>query len=248
MAETKVSLEALNGLYRKSIGEANAAPFSPNNIDYDTSYRGSKADRVPFKISTVDQYKSIYFWVNPSECSWRIPLRTTIEQVQGGAVHHEWDAIDLNNKSKFDQPTINFSFQAGNIAPYGTTDVSNTIDNFDVGKTQDRTGAVGNLTRKNIPILPAGLGNFYDFLDLLNQPNITKTGAVNYVVIDYVSLMLPSLKLQGFFTSDGVQWSDSADNPQGITSWGASFVVFQSEPALYQGDLLRQMFSNNIHV
>lgn len=210
------------------------AGANPTNSEYDAPYRGKKNERNAFFISTIEDIgkSGIEFWINPSECSWRVPLRTTIEAIQGGAVHHEWDAIGigLQNPQKFDQPVVNFTFQSGNIAPYSWLDVA-----------QEATAPSRGI--------PKGLGNFYDFLNLLNQPNITTTGEPNYVTIQYKSLMMPNIMLMGFFTQEGVQWTDNAENPNGISTWGASFVVFSSYPSLYENGLLRdwynEMFAGN---
>ena len=195
---------------------------------YDAPYRGVKATRTPFRLSTTQGDISFEFWINPSECSWRLPLRTTIEQIQGGAVHHEWDATGINNQTpqKFDQAILNFTFQAGNVAPRSWMDV---------------TQVFGEQAQ---PVIPNGLANFYDFLALLNAPNITSDGRPNYVIIQYSSLMMPSIMLEGFFTQEGVQWTDNADNPNSISSWGASFVVFRSRPELFQNQMLRDVYVN----
>jgi hypothetical protein len=71
---------------------------------------------------------------------------------------------------------------------------------------------------------------------LLDQPDMTTTGAPNFINILYASPVFGrrGLWLQGFFTEEGVSWTDSADNPNTITSWGASFMVFNSQPSLAQ--------------
>lgn len=207
------------------------AEENSNGQVYDESYRGSKADRKPFHFTTSQGDVSFSLWINPSECSWRVPLRVSIEQIQGGAVHHEWDSTGIGGQQpkKLDQATINFTFQSGNLIPRGHMDVSS----FDVS-----TGAPG----LDQPMLPAGLGNFYDFINLLNQPNLTSDGLPNYVVIDYISMIFPSMRLKGFFSQEGVQWNDSSDNPLGITSWGATFVVFESSPELFDRGALTSVY------
>lgn len=235
------------------------APQDPNSPvpgvikqEYDAPYRGLKNQRTPFLFSTVQGDVQFSFWINPSECSWRIPLRTTIEQIQGGAVHHEWDStgVGIQNPQKFDQPIINFTFQSGNVAPQSWLDVSQlTFVGPPVTPPQ---------------VIPPGLANFYDFLALLNQPNITsdrtetrtnvttgevtqervRGGDANYVIIQYHSLMMPLMVLQGFFTQEGVQWTDNSENPNGISTWGASFVVFSSTPSLFDRGALRDVYSS----
>jgi len=187
-----------------------------------------------FKIYTtaeqaVKAEPGIWFKVNPSECTWRVPLRTTLEQVPGGVIHHEWPSIGLgSNQSpqKFEQPVINFSFQAGNIIPYSDRERPSVKNPINVADAK----------------VPLGLGNFYDFLNLLNQPDINSNGSANYVIIEYVSMIFPSLTLQGYFSQEGVQWSDQADNPLGVGNWGASFIMFNSKPSIFSRNELNNSY------
>lgn len=160
------------------------------------------------------------WWVNPSECQWKMATRTTIEKISGGIVHHEWPQTGMNGSngsfagSRYDQPMLSLSFQTGIIVPGGYNDILS-----------------GN---ENPTTPPDGLGNFFDFLELLDQPDVTKSGAPNYINIIYASPIFGQrgIWLQGFFTEEGVSWTDTAENPNQITSWGASFMVFNSQPRL----------------
>lgn len=208
-----------------NIGSPSNLSKDGKNTAYDLQYRGNAAKgRVPVMMSTRTSNNPIKFWVNPNECSWRIATRTTIEQIQGGAVHHEWRSVGVGSQkaSKFDQPVVNFSFQSGLILPNGTNDTGdNSTDEEEVAP---------------------GLANFYDFLELLNQPTVTTNGQPNYVTIHYVSSIFPSLSLKGYFSAEGVQWSDTADNPNMVVGWGASFVVFSSNPDLFDAGSLKTAF------
>lgn len=201
-----------------------------NLQQFDLSYRGKSAgQRVAFRMTTTDKPAgAIYFWVNPAQCQWRVATRTHIEKIQGGVVHHEFASMGIGHQvpQVIDQPVINFSFQSGLISPNGTNDGNNFDDIEDS--------------------VPQGLGNFYDFVELLNQPNVTSGGFPNYVLIDYVSLMFPSLHLEGFFTEEGVQWDDSSDNPNHIGNWGASFMVFASQPDITQSEDLKNIWISTI--
>lgn len=176
-----------------------------------------------FKFASGLPY--MQWWVNPSECQWKMGTRTTIEKISGGCVHHEWPQTGMfggNSSfkgSRFDQPMLSFSFQSGIITPGGYHDIMEGGD----PSTQP----------------PPGLGNFFDFLYVLDQPDVTPDGAPNYINIVYVTPIFGQrgIWLQGFFTEDGVTWTDSAENPNQITSWGASFMVFNSQPSF--GQLLK---------
>lgn len=211
---------------------------------YNQEFRGKKGGqgRKPFKIFTEGERSLVakdyaggdfgtWFWVNPSECSWRVPLRTTMEQIPGGVIHHEWPAIGIGKQAaqKFDQPVINFTFQSGNLIPGGDNERPDPFAFSDPAK-----------------IIPPGLGNFYDFINILNQPDINPDGSPNFVVIEYVSMIFPSLTLYGFFSQEGVQWSDQADNPLSIPNWGASFVVFRSTPTLFDRSGLDSVYLQSI--
>jgi hypothetical protein len=125
-------------------------------------------------------------------------------------------------RGKIKQIILSITFQSGNIVPYGYDDVSD------------------NVTKE----IPVGLGNFYDFIEILNQPAANEQGKPNYVRILHNSPIYPRLQLMGFFSAEGVQWTDSAENPYQINSWGASFIVFGSNPAIDSPVRLRQHFEN----
>ena len=201
--------------------------FNRGRDEIDSIYhRGAGQEkRLPFTIATEDNIKdTISFWINPMESQWRIATRTTIEQIAGGAIHHEWQAtgIGMQEATKFDQPVLTLSFQTGIITPNAYEDVRYGVE------------------RKNY--VPSTLGNFYDFLGILNAPNIRTNGLPNYVNMFYTSATFPGIWLRGFFSAEGVQWTDSGENPYSIQGWGASFVVFRSDPPLFDPDALRQRF------
>jgi hypothetical protein len=178
--------------------------------------------RVLLSGSTKGYDAFMQFWVSPSECSWNVPLRSAVDKTSGGAVHYEIQPTGRNqiDISRLDLPTLNITFQAGIITPGGYNDI--------------RNGDLAN-------IRPHGITNFYDFLSLLDQPNLTDDDQPNYVNIMYVSPVHGSrgIWLRGFFTDDGVNFTESADNPNTIQSWTASFLVCTSNPPLNK---LRQSF------
>jgi len=173
---------------------------------------------VGLSQSTKSYDAFMQFWVNPSECSWQVGLRSAFQKTSGGAVHFEIQKRERNPNeqiSRFDLPILNISFQSGIIMPGGYNHIEN-----------------GNLPN----VIPHGLANFYDFLDLLDQPNLTADGQPNYVNIMYVSPMHGNrgIWLRGFFDENGVSFSDSADNPNTISNWTAAFWVCISNPPLSQ--------------
>lgn len=161
----------------------------------------------------------LQFWVNPSECQWRTGLRSAFDKTSGGAVHYEIPQLDLKsgkklaNFTRLDLPVLQISFQAGIITSGGY----NHIDN-------------GNIPNP----MPHGISNFYDFINLIDQDNITEDGLPNYINIMYVSATQggQGIWLRGFFEEDGISWTDSAESPTTITNWSASFLVCHSNPPL----------------
>jgi len=158
----------------------------------------------------------LQWWVNPSECQWKVGLRSAITKTSGGAVHHE-----ISSASRFEMPILTIAFQAGIVVPGGYNHIDNVAEN----------------------IMPHGVGNFYDFLDLLDQPNQFQ-GQPNYVNIFYVSPVHGNkgIWLRGFFDENGVQWTDSSNDPMTITNWTANFMVWTSNPPLNQ---LRRSFESS---
>jgi len=166
----------------------------------------------------------IQFWVNPSEVQWDVGIRSATQKTSRGAVHFETQRIGKERISRLELPTIRITFQSGLILHEGY-------------KNLDRPA-------NEAQPIPHGLANFFDFLNLLDQPNTTLDGKPNFINIFYVSPMFSrgsysvnksrkiGIWLQGFFTEEGVTWADRADNPNMINSWSASFMVFKSNPDL----------------
>lgn len=221
MAESTLTpqQEALRSKMRASSSIPSAATYS---------HRNPKSMRtLRWAMGRVADESFMSWWVNPSECQWKVTTRTTVEKISGGIVHHEWPQTGIKGSnasfkdSRFDQPMLSFSFQSGIITPGGYNDILSGVSN---------SGSP-----------PPGLGNFFDFLALLDQPDVTASGTTNYINIMYSSPLFGKrgIWLQGFFTEEGVSWTDSAENPNLISSWGASFMVYNCQPRL---DMLLQNF------
>jgi len=195
-----------------------------------------------FREESLLQGRVLQWWVNPAECQWKVATRTTVEKIPGGAIHHEWPQTGhLSNNSftgsRFDQPYLSISFQAGIITPGGYDDIWNNRSRISNPKATGQSPLAPHSTE-----VPSGLGNFYDFMALLDAPDVTTKGATNYINILYISPLFgkTGMRLQGYFTDDGVAWTDTSENPNTITSWGATFVVLNCNPALHE---LRRCFN-----
>lgn len=200
---------------QQTVHSAQAKTFTSDSIPVDTyEHRGKDANLMRWSIGRQDNspYQYMEFWINPSECSWKIASRIIIQKTMGGAVHHEAPLY-----TRFDLPVLTIAFQSGNIKP----------DAY--GQELD---------------IPPGLGNFYRFIHLVDEPNITtRSSEPNYINILYSSTLFKGrgLWLSGFFDENGINFADNADSPSMVTNWTANFVVFESNPPLTK---LRQTFQS----
>jgi len=219
MAESTITPQQTNLLKRSSSSRGVLLNHRHQQSTRATRWAMSRSDNMNIGSSGAS---AMFFWVNPSECQWKLATRTSIEKISGGVVHHEWPQTGMymgNNSflgSRYDQPLLSLSFQTGIITAGGYDDILSE----------------GNNETSPQP----GLGNFFDFLDLLDRPDTTSSGAPNYIHILYSSPLFGQrgIYLQGFFTEEGVAWTDSAENPNQINSWGATFMVFNMQPSLKQ--------------
>jgi hypothetical protein len=150
--------------------------------------------------------KAIKFRCNPSDISWSMTQRSQEQKTKAGTVLHVWN--DHDRKTYFNEPVITLTLQTGNILP------------------------VRNIFQPSTPVVPEGLNNFYEFMALVDEVKVLDDGRANLVYIDYNSLIFPKIRLWGFFTPNGISFSDKASNPATVNSWTASFTVYKSEPNL----------------
>jgi hypothetical protein len=150
--------------------------------------------------------KAIKFRCNPSDITWSMTQRSQEQKTKAGTVLHDWN--DHDRKTYFNEPVITLNLQAGNILPV------RDIKNF------------------NIPVVPDGLNNFYEFMALVDEVKVLDDGRANLVYIDYNSLIFPKIRLWGFFTPNGINFTDKSSNPAMVNDWTASFTVYRSEPNL----------------
>ncbi len=150
--------------------------------------------------------KAIKFRCNPSDITWSMTQRSQEQKTKAGTVLHVWN--DHDRKTYFNEPVITLNLQTGNILP------------------------VRNIFAPSEPVVPEGLNNFYEFMALVDEVKVLDTGRANLVYIDYNSLIFPKIRLWGFFTPNGISFSDKASNPATVNSWTASFTVYKTEPNL----------------
>lgn len=167
--------------------------------------------------------RSIVLFCNPSSVSWSIPIRGAIQKTHSGEVYHTWKV--KNRKTYYDYPTLNFTFQTGNMMPVQVKDTP--------GNDQSTV------------IVSEGANNFYDFLEFVDQDRLFEDRGsmrTNYQQITYYSQTFTGMVLRGFFTPEGITFEDSAEDPFNKT-WSAPFIVYDTSPKFYSASGLRSLFS-----
>ena len=134
-----------------------------------------------------------------------MPQRSVEQKTKAGTVLHVWN--DQTRNSYYDEPTLTFNLQSGNILP-----------------TRSILEPRGGITE--------GLNNFYEFMSLVDEVKVLDDGRANLCYIDYNSLIFPKIRLWGFWQPNGISFSDSAANHAQVNNWSASFTVYKSFPEL----------------
>jgi len=192
--------------------------------------RGSRTSRefVPMIITTDQQVslgdrgKHILFWSGPQNTTWTFQQRGVTQQTRTGYIAHYWR--DDKRTTFFDDPSVSFTFQTGNIMPIREA------------TRQDGTAS--------LIFLPPGLLDYYDFFSFMDEPKILSSGRPNFINIVYHSLLYPTVLLRGFFEPETpITVNEDASRPGSVT-WSATFRVRQSNPPLHDGSKLRDAWAS----
>jgi hypothetical protein len=208
----------------------------------DLGERNRRVDgRSPFVVtcdSFARQGRFIVLWASPSTWQWTLKQRGTVQKTRAGSVVHIWR--DRVRPTYYDEAEVNMTFQSGNIIPIRTL---RKRSRGGVETVQESLrGSVANPAGfDSITTIPPGLLNFYEFVEMLDEPKILDTGSMNFVSIIASTPMFPQLVLKGFFNPEGVSWSESKDDPNDF-EWSAQFTVTQTFPAINSGRRLRSTF------
>lgn len=195
-------------------------------LAYDNArlYRGSRSSvgLVPMIMTTDYQIslnnskdsKYILFWAGSQNTVWSFKQRGAQQQSRTGHIFHYWR--DDKRETFFDDPTVTFTFQSGNIMPLRITSTDSVV------------------------ALPPGLLDYYDFFYFLDEKKILSDGRPNYINIIYHSLLYPAILLRGFFEPEtGFSITESADNPAQFT-WSSTFRIRDSNPRFYNAEELKK--------
>lgn len=168
----------------------------------------------------------ISLWVNPREISWSFPRRETATKTAAGVTRNVWR--NRYRQTNFDEPTLDITFQAGSLLP------SSALSEEDL---RSMGGAY-----LSDPFPARGLMDFYQFMDLLNEPMLLGPNENRHILL-YRSRVFPELRLEGYFTGDPVALTESATNAN-ILTWTSKFQVYKSYPTLWQFSRTMAAYSN----
>jgi len=174
-----------------------------------------------YQVSLGSEGKHILFWSGPSNTSWSFVQRGVFQQTRSGTITHYWR--DSRRSTFFDEPTVTFGFQTGNIMPIRIVDGSDDVIS-----------------------LPPGLLDYYDFFTMLDEQKILSDGRPNFVNIVYHSLLYPTILLRGFFDpSSSINVDEDVSNPASV-NWSGTFRVKTSDPPLYDAYKLKLAWEDSI--
>lgn len=171
--------------------------------------------RTPWIMTTTEWLmqstpKGLIWAANPSDVSWEMSQRSFHSKNLFGTVLHVWP--DPARGTFFDEYRLTINFQSGNLMPVFLKDSNRYV--------------------------PApGISNFYDFMQLVDAPKLTLGTAsqpprANLVHILYSSNLFPKITLLGMFDPAGIRFNDTSGEPNQVSSWSATFVVYDTAPKL----------------
>lgn len=197
----------------------------PETIDRDMfPNRSSVHIRSPWIVSTkqwLRQGRFISLFVNPSETTWQMPRRETMVKTKAGLVRNVWR--NRFRRSYYDEFSINITFQAGNIMPGQPYGPFESIE-----------------TRMAVPSVPNGLGNFYDFLEMLDQTALIGAEE-NRHIIYYRSRIFPQMYMEGYFSPEPLSFTDSSVNGNTV-QWTQTFNVYRTSPRINNADDMNRVY------
>lgn len=177
--------------------------------------------RSPIVLSTTHwlaRGRYIALWINPLSTTWSLGRRETVTKTAAGAVRNTWRNRFRN--TYYDEFTVDFTFQTGNIMPSAGVPASAFND----------SDLLESILRG--PATPPGLQNFYDFISMLDQPLLLGQSENRHIIV-YRSRLFPRLRMSGYwlgttplaFTDDG--------NKGNMATWTATFQCYSTSPSLW---------------
>ena len=190
----------------------------------------SKKEAMQKGIDIFEYEECIGFNCNPSQYTLDIPFRQSVAKAKGGLVVHTFRDIHRGN-TNLDFGTIQITFESGSILPRKFPKKSSN---------SNKTG------------FPKGLGNYYRFLDIIQQDRVFRNESneiePNYIVLVINTLAFPHLVLYTY-PLDKVGNGENVENISELSEWTGNFQIIKTEPTLFNGngglyDSLRSNWEN----
>jgi hypothetical protein len=214
---------------------------------FERAYQGPRTEMLVTTRRWTREGRYVRLWVNPSEFQWTMKKRETVTKTAAGAVRNTWR--NRYRDTYYDEPMLSITFQTGNIMPYANLKPSlfgarQLIQNqvfenelsprdtrwnnaYDPTLTPELAAVIGQ------PPVPPGLQNLYDFIELIDQPILERGKEMeNRHILFYRTQVFPQLRVEGYFTPEGISFTESVDNANRLT-WTAQFEVYKTTPPLW---------------
>lgn len=170
---------------------------------------------------SVSGWNYIYAALNPSEYSISIGLREELEKCAGGEVCHFFEADEerAGRLGKYiDEPKVRYTLTTGNCLPLKVS-----------GSSEIK--------------IPQGLDVFFAIMELvLEDPLILPDGRPNNIIIIQCSISFPTLVVEGKIESEGISYSERADDPAQITGVTLPVSVSRTIPRITSHSQLRTSY------
>jgi hypothetical protein len=208
-------------------------------------------DRIAWSLTTQADVllgnKPIQFFVNPSKVNFSSDYLEVLEFVQSGNFYTRWKSAKDNRA--FPNLKLGFTFQSSNILPETYADRQTSVQETRLDEGPDGKFLESGMflkrtyTSSSKYVIPPGIENFYDILDILNAPTTidvttmdtlsTETkqlwdGQPNFVILRLSTRTFPLMTCKGFFMQ-GWSLDESAENPLAFDI-PLKFVAFESDP------------------
>jgi len=258
MANVK-QLKSLQALLESSRGFTNKVKDADFGALQDNQYwdRDFLGPRFPMAVTTsfwMRSNKFISLYINPKNITWSIGKRETTTKTAAGAIRNTWR--NRYRGTYYDEPVLNITFQTGNIMP--GAGISDQM--FGGRVSTSSSGIYPNLYTENVrrdadvdavaailtnPPIPPGLQNFYDFLELVDQPSLDVDNYENRHILFYRTRVFPRMRIEGYFTNEPITFTESADGNANRLEWTASFLVYKTSPRFWKANELRNVFMDD---
>jgi hypothetical protein len=233
-----------------------SSSFQSQNPYWERAFVGS---RIPMAITCTEwlsRQKLIVLYVNPNSVAWSMSKRETVTKTAAGAIRNSWP--NRYRGTYFDEPMLTITFQTGNIMPgagvpnslFGKRSpvkliYANGLEGVANALADRKDDAIAAMLRS--PPIPPGLQNFYDFMDLVNQPILTGDNRENRHIIFYRTRVFPRMRIEGFFTGEPTAFTETSDGNANRLQWTANFMVYRTTPRFWSSAELRRAYVDEVH-